>query len=334
MMRPLVGPEPDSDWLEAPRVVCDKAFDCYDQFAGQGGQFTANVGFMLLVPKWGNNPAFASATLGGPVLHSQQNDFDDGAQVAPRIYLGFVNGDGLGFRVGWWGFGIGDGQASIAGTPAVSAAPLGLQADTLGAGSARTLATGSHLQLNVWDFEATENFQYGAWSLLGTAGLRYAHLGEGYLASVYGAGGANLQNLTSGHNFNGIGPTVSFGGKRHLGNTPLYFYGTTRGSMLFGGSNASATLAGPDVTVPAASSASLDSIVPVAEIELGFGYYRSILQGARAFAEAGVIAQSWFNAGNPSGSFVPPGTPFNSTFAPTSGTLGLIGLSVRCGVNF
>lgn len=301
---------------------------------------TANVGGMILVPKWGNNPAFATAFNSGGVLHSQQNDFDYGAQFAPRVQLGFISGSGLGARVGWWGFGIGNGMASVTSYPAVSAAPLGLQVATLPpllSPSGLVLAAGSHLEMNVWDFEATECFQCGCWSLLGSAGLRYAHLGQDYLASVYNQAGTNLGNLSSGHGFNGVGPTVSLGGKRHLGSSPFYFYGTGRGSLLFGKANASSTINGlatGDTGPGQTSTGGYDAVMPVAEIEMGFGYYRSLQQRYRIFGEVGVVGMAWFNAGNPSGSYVPPGSPFISASSPTDGTLGLIGLSARCGVNF
>src|SRR5262249_8024945 len=141
---------------------------------------------------------------------------------------------------GWWGFAVSD--TAFTSGPAASAAPLGLQAVTLR--PTDSLGAFSQLRLNVWDFEATEDLSVGPWSILVAGGVRYAHLAETYNATVRTTAGTPGQELASGHNFNGAGPTLAFAVNRPLGSTHFYLYGNCRGSVLFGTAKQSATLLG------------------------------------------------------------------------------------------
>ena len=115
----------------------------------------------------------------------------------------------------------------------------------------------SKLRFNVLDVEATELLEYSSWHFLLTGGLRYAHISQDYSAVLANGAGAPLATLASGHNFNGAGPTVSLTGKRPIGLTNLYVFGSARGSVLFGNAKQSAVLGGTDADSSADAVAKL-----------------------------------------------------------------------------
>lgn len=302
---------------------CGDLWNCCCSWAGDGPTVTASTGFRILKPYWKNNPAFfvSDGTTG------IGTDFDFTTQFVPQFTIGAVGANGFGFRLGWWGFANQTNEFSVIapGGNAVSAAPLGAQ---LFGAAATGISAASKLRFNVWDFEATELVEYSSWYFLLTGGLRYAHISQDYAAVLTNGGGTPLATLASGHNFNGVGPTVSLTGKRPIGLTNLYFFGSARGSVLFGNAKQSAVLGAAD------AYASADAVVPEAEVEIGLGYHRSVGR-ARFFAQAGLIGDVWYEAGNSSRSYITPvigGAPglYNSA----DNNLGLLGLDFRLGVNY
>ena len=97
------------------------------------------------------------------------------------------------------------------------------------------------LQLDVWDFEADQALDFGYWTMLFSGGLRYAHLAQNYnaflLASATNVNNGNLFNesggITSGHSFNGAGPTIALEVMRKLGDSGFALYAGARGAVLF-----------------------------------------------------------------------------------------------------
>jgi hypothetical protein len=288
------------------------------------------VGFATLYPYWKNNPALAVVT-GTRVLSVAAFDFDYGAQFVPMVHLGVEGNDGLGFRFGWWGFVNADHAAALGNVQSVSAAPLGLGIGTIN--PTDVLRVASDLHMNVWDFEATEKAHVGSWWLLFSGGVRYAHVSQNYTAVLTDSTGVPLQAVFSGHNFDGAGPTVSINANRWIGNSALYLYGDARGSLLFGSFQQSAFLgAGSRILNTQDAFAASDAMLPVAELELGMGWSRA-MGSTQMFARAGVLAQAWFDAGNSARDTLVSG-PASATSATIDPTLGLLGFTMRVGVNY
>jgi hypothetical protein len=286
-----------------------------------------------------------NSTLTGAGLTSRQ-DFGHHMEVSPLIWIGVANNDGLGFRARWWQLWDSSGTQVVNGDPTgateiSSANILGLSISSpgpIGRDAADVWLFHRDLHLVVWDVEATQALDVGAWSLLLTGGVRFAHLSQNYSAvrSISGPEqevGLVVQQDTSilvaGHNFNGAGPMVSFEAHRPIADTGLLFYGTARGSLLFGTRKQNVnteevyavTLADNtpfSLGHTEAATAHGDTLLPVMELEVGIEYGLPVGQ-FYPFIRTGLVAQVWFGAGNSSS---------------TDGDLGFLGLEASLGVNF
>jgi hypothetical protein len=318
----------------------------------------AAAGVYWLHPFFAGNPAYSlvatttSTVTNGTTVTTSANTqapgqaFDSGGlDVAPWVSLGYGWDNGTVIRARWWYYqeaaneGVVNGDTSGA-TVISSASPGGLTlrspGTVLAAGvGADALGFHSDLQMDVMDTEVARAVGLGPWTLELAGGARYAHLAQHYVASLANAG-VNAQGfaltdsgeLSFKHHFDGAGPLAALGAHWCLGHTGLSLFGTARTSLLFGCTDADASLgsasskAGPNATFVGTISRSSDvnrsDFLPVVELELGAAYQLDFGR-IRPFFETGVVGQSWFNAGNASAL----GT-----------TLGLLGLSTTVGVNF
>lgn len=331
---------------------------CFDNSCGcenscGQGHILADVEFMILSPFWNNNLAMVVRNdPGGEDPVTDVKDFGQPDQFVPVIHLGYVNADGFGGRVGWWGFatsktetltGSGD-QGSDGGI--FSASPLGLEAAKPGNISGNFTAA-YRLSMDVWDLEAVKTFESGNFSGLISGGFRYAHIGMDYdAAESFGEDGSRNGTphhfLISGNDFNGAGLTSALEGR--WGRT-LYLAGTLRGSLLFGAGSQHATTGSTffPTEIPIDDSQSnYNEVVPVLEAQLGIGIKGNQNRAIVPFFEVGVDMQAWFNAGNPSRSSVSVnsnntdpnfGTGFAGSSSPDS-TLGLFGIYIRGGLTY
>jgi hypothetical protein len=350
-----------SDPNTAPRVV-HGPFD-------EGGHFVAGAGAYIMKPYFQNNPAFFMRTTtiaGGLGTFSMetstcQHDFCWGLDAAPVVWLGYVSECGLGVRARWWLFDQRSATSAVSdtNTAIISASPAGLSivappSSFPGIGifpSSTQMFLSSNLKLDVWDFEATAETEVGRWNLLFSGGFRYAHLSQDYNAledprgSLRGiffpTGGSpvritspeNLvsQNiaLSSGHNFNGAGPTLALEARRPIGNSGFSLFANLRGTILFGESKQQVDqptitqfgfgFFNPFTTVAVTNAGSVrDTVLPVAELEMGAEYSRT-WGAVRPFFRTGLVAQTWFDAGSAS---------------QLDGNLGFLGLSVTAGLNY
>jgi hypothetical protein len=328
----------------APRVV-HGPFD-------EGGHFIAGAGVYIVKPYFQNNPAFfsqTSTTTSGPGTFSfetstTQHDFCWCLNTTPVVWLGYVSECGLGVRTRWWLFDQESG-GSIGldpNTTLISAAPGGLAIASPRPPVAYTVALspsstpmflGSNLKLNVWDFEAIKETELGHWGLLFAAGVRYAHLSQDYRAFEVSnpppftfppsIGFREVNHLSSGHNFNGAGPTLAIEAKRPIGNSRFSLFGNLRGAMLFGDSKLQVTRviqtgALEQNVATATFQSAHDTVLPVAELEMGVEYSRTWGR-IRPFLRTGLVAQTWFDAGSAT---------------KLDGNLGFLGLSVTAGLNY
>jgi hypothetical protein len=224
----------------------------------------------------------------------------------------------------------------------------------------------SHLLVEPWDLEITKNIDLGQSAALVSFGARFAHLSQSYLAArsiapgqykvpVFGEDPANdlddffvsqdIDMLTSGHTFNGAGPTIQLGLQHMFGRTGLALYGSARSSLLVGRTKQRSALSSlvvgsivddlaeqgtntqaPDHEITGVShaaqiSASRDrtDLIPEAEFEAGLNWEIGTDAHYRTFVQAAVVSQIWWGAGNSTG---------------LDNNLSLLGLTFTVGFDF
>ena len=84
------------------------------------------------------------------------------------------------------------------------------------------VAADAHLNMNVWTFEVTQDYQWGPCTMMVAGGLRYAHIAQRYDAVDLTT---PSRFVVSGHNFDGIGPTLYVRGRRQCGCSGAYLFG-------------------------------------------------------------------------------------------------------------
>jgi len=302
------------------------------------GHFIAGAGLYIVKPYFQNNPAFTSQSFisgnGAFFIPSQQHDFDWGLNAAPVAWLGYASDCGWGLRAHWWLFDQKSSTSAVndQNTAILSAPVNGSMIDlTELAGSSQQVFVNSNLKLDSWDFEVTRETEVGHWGLLFSAGLRYAHLSQNYNAftqsTINFGETSTLLTVSSGHNFNGAGPTIALEAKRPIGNSGLSFFANLRGAMIFGESKQQAAqarivnginFAPARFNLLADFSSSHDSVLPVAEMEMGAEFSRR-WGNVYPFIRTGLVAQTWFDAGSASS---------------LDGNIGFLGLSITGGLNY
>jgi hypothetical protein len=334
---------------DPPAAVPADAYYSNGNGSDNGWHASGDVGFYILKPQWRSNPAYVTSISAGNKSIQSVKDFDFALGFVPKISIGAENGCGFGVRVNWWGLAnatSGNAAVTSAGTDNAieSAFPLG-------AGFAVSSINGvfqsrASLRMTVFDLEATQDMQLGQWALKLSGGLRYAHIAQSYDATLIGTefGAAVLDKTTSGHSFNGVGPTASIDVQYRICSSNWSLYANARGSLLFGRTRQSASLSesfqpnGRSVitTVAARSAGSDATLIPVGEIEVGARWEREC--GRRlVYVQAGFVGQVWFDAGN--SSRAAPVLEGDSLFtdagaSPTDSNLGLLGFNISAGLRW
>jgi hypothetical protein len=206
------------------------------------------------------------------------------------------------------------------------------------------VAFGSHLEMHVWDNEITRAFDFDGWQFLASLGGRYTYLSQGYsaLRANQGKGTSGTSKVTitqdsdqvtTGHNFSGGGPTAALEVHRPLWDTGFALYGVGRTSVVFGrGRTHSQQVSienyqivptkGSTQTVKTTlfydSAHGSDDDLPVEEVEIGVEWSHRV--GRVAFLlQTGVVYQGWISAGNATSK---------------NGDLSFFGLSLTAGLSF
>src|SRR5262249_24521333 len=138
---------------------------------------------------WRRNLEVNDPATGHFVSGSTETNFNQNANVGPRLWLGVQDTGGLGARVRWFGLEntvntaiANDYRSSCNGKSTencltlTSAAPfLGEQQELwLSAGYGHSLILSNQIKFNVFDAEVTQLFSAGRWLLLTGGGIRYA----------------------------------------------------------------------------------------------------------------------------------------------------------------
>ncbi|HEX3149617.1 MAG TPA: Lpg1974 family pore-forming outer membrane protein [Gemmataceae bacterium] len=318
----------------------------------------AGAGLLYLKPYISNNAAFAVTTPPVPpgfgafptaFATVENQSFDWNAKQAFQIWGGWTSSSGWGIRADAFSFSHDSNAASLVnqvdpiaprlvGVPGVipfipGAAGFGAPTAVLagaGIGSDR-MVFGSSLDIRTTDLEVTYQWAGDEYLLRLSAGGRWTSLRQGYFATLRNFGDGittETQKLDFQQKFSGVGPTVGLYAEHAIGGG-LSAYGSVRGSVLAGNVEQHAgffqDISDPALVAFVGSQQTRtrfdncsDHVLTVAELELGLEY--AIVQGcSRYYARAGVVAQSYGNAGNATG---------------TLGTLSLFGGQMAIGVNY
>jgi len=358
--------DPMGDNIAASQVAYEGKYgfvppDHRDMLARCGVHFFADAGVYLMEPQFEGNPAFLASPLKGvghaAPLPFHLDEFDYDLSFTPRATVGVANDSGWGLRTSWWFF---DQNASTLVSHKTdpkhtllfsSVAIPGVGGFTWPGPAAQQfnvfnnmLNFGSHLKLDVWDWEAFREVHAGAWCLLFSAGARYAHVSQNYDVTASNAGKGKLgtlsvnlltdsQEVDADHHFDGFGPTGALDLHRPLGASGFAVYGTARTSVLFGHTKIGAFRQTVliDQVVPLKGKATTarrttflseetgeDDVLPVEEFEFGLEWAQALGRG-RIFVRTGLVAQVWFDAGNATS---------------PDGDLGFLGGALTAGIDY
>lgn len=353
VLAPAVGPNETKPWWdETPQ--------------GKHCVVTGGFGFYYLKPHFDTNPAFAKAinvpSVTAASTTTTQENFNWDYSAAPLVWLEVGSSCGLGVRGRYWRFDDTPNSPLVSNpfstgastTQVTSAFPLGLgiisNPGGVGTGFNDTLLFGSSLKMDVVDLEVTKRFRPGGATIAVAGGIRYARIAQTYNASLLSipaiTEASTVQsNLTSSHDFHGVGGTLALEVAYPCGCTGLSLFVNGRGSLLYGTGNEAASLGtvtrdpgGFITTQTLAASTTQDRLLPVAEIELGAEYGRRLGRGFW-FVQTALVDQVWFGAGNASNNETITGTGTVLTVPATQTAdnhinLGMFGLRVALGFRY
>ncbi len=286
---------------------------------GRGG-FYAGLAFYFVQPNFETNPAGRVDFGDG---FERQQDFTYNLDLAPSFWVGWQGESGYGGRIRYWEYAQGSTIGGLVPTGATvfSAQPLGLGPIVRTEGD--FIAAQSTLNVLTWDFEVTKQWDCECWTILGAAGVRYAHLAQNYNV-VTDAG----TELASGHNFNGAGPTVALEAKRHIGGGGFAAYAISRLAFLYGTGQQSAYQPDAETKTLLERHARQADVIPYAELEIGLEANRDMGRYS-LMMQSGLVGQVYWGAGNAANS---EGIFTNG--ADNSSNLGFVGITLRFGVGF
>ncbi|HWA97073.1 MAG TPA: hypothetical protein VG713_01210, partial [Pirellulales bacterium] len=236
---------------------------------------------LLLKPHWtSTNDAFLMRVVGSNTFMRETNTpFTYGYTVSPAAWVGYVNESGNGIRVNYFQYNQAANAQAQVGSSQIILDPTVLAGNGFGVFSnaiGGTFNANSALQLSTWDLEAIRRVITDDWSWTASAGLRYAYIyqsDEEEITPVTSAG-SNSPYMLMQHSFHGGGPTLSFQARRSVGDFGLGLFGSTRGSMIFGGFRQTVEQSFIATNTNAAGTNYIRSqgwgVLPIAELEVGF----------------------------------------------------------------
>ncbi len=356
----VIGPpmSPDNQYVPLPSPAASSGSHPTIPTAAYDGGWIAGAGVLILEPRWSSNPAYDR--LGSNSSNTQtlqtnvQTDFNMGAAAAPLVWLGYVGDNGLGIRARWSK--LSDSTSlplnSPAQTDATTTTTYSAYPASVGFAAVSSpnyndaFVFGSDLTMEVADLEILWDVHPARGSLVFGAGVRYAHLAQNYNASWVSTPLDPTQDtytttLTSGHDFNGLGPVISVEAAYPLGQTGFRVTGSARGSLLFGTGAAAANMVSldadaygdPPSQTLTSNSQSLGGTLPVLEFELGADWGHNL--GAYRFAlETALVGQIWFCGGNASNCASVFGSSFPQQTQTTQDAIGVVGVRVAAAMSY
>jgi len=270
--------------------------------------------FVLFAPHFSNAISYQLREIVAPVTVVNSYGYPTEYNIAPRFWLGYQGGNGLGVRLRYMQY----DEQLLAATLDSADPTITLFFDGLSATNGQVMSFATGMELDVLDLDITQDFDVWCAKLTAGAGVRYAKLRYDYSAAVSSSLG-ELQFVSAGESsFEGAGPTAFIDFKAPIRRSGLSVVGGLRGSILFG--------QGRDIDVVSriVAPVSLSSSIEIAERStgvlegsLGLQYDRPLTQGTDAFVRCAWEGQLWMDVGSP---------------VQSDGDMTLQGLSVAFGV--
>ncbi len=282
----------------------------------------------FLKPHFGGsgNLAFTTTDTTATTVTASETDFDYDLEFSPRVFVGWQRGCDVGFRATWWQFDHDAAPAS--GSPPASGTgeithPGFLDVDISTEIPTDVFAAATDLNAYTIDLEATKMTDFCSWKFGMGCGFRYAHIEQGYLASLTDNTDTLLGTIDYRHSIEGFGPTVSFEALRQL-NCRAGIFCKARGSILFGDSKSNLR-GGEDLnlSVPVNTTATTasDDVLSICELQVGYRWSPAMAdcRGWQPFYSVAMEGQLWDGAGNASSQ---------------DGAVGFFGFNSAIGINW
>ena len=312
-----------------PMAAGGCGYQCSDpcQVCDQGGAYVLYEN-VIVKPYFSQNTAFK--IIDSPAQAFDENtdsvDFDWDLEYSPRIELGYIGSNGMGWRARYWHF---DHDTSLNASGALGDVVVDIVDDPdieIDVDADGTLETQHSLELYTVDLEALMRRESCEGAVTGSVGLRYARVEHGYDAADFDAAGVLDDVIRSRNSFEGIGPTIAGEVRRRIGSGNLSGFINARGSLLYGDSDWSARENDEDRVI-----SDRDDLVTVAETQIGVDYRRPSSNGREFFGRVALEAQYWHNAGTGA---IQGGGDVPTDSDPREADLGFVGLSVGLGVDW
>ncbi|WP_235952102.1 Lpg1974 family pore-forming outer membrane protein [Crateriforma spongiae] len=261
-----------------------------------------------------------------PPVGNRLVPFDYSYDFSPRVWLGWENCRGNGFRATYFRY---EDEADIEQfTAAAGQVPVYVEVYGAGGNLARnayadaigeTLTSSHRLELQSLDLEATHLFEWCAMRARMGFGLRLAEMEQNLHARVYLPDGTLEEIVTNDLSFRGVGPTVSMMFTQPLWKSRFSLYGNLRGSLLMAETEQYIYEMKGAYTTELVDIAEQREILTNLEMGLGIQFGQSIGRRAGMFVRAGYETQVWFDAGGP---------------VDSHSTIGLDGITLGAGLSF
>jgi hypothetical protein len=282
------------------------------------GKWNGGVSAFVLKPHWtGGNIAYLDQNISTGIYSA--TSFATPYSAAPAFWFGYETRSGDGIQFNYFQY----SQTSNVNAVVPDGHKYLPSLDYRTTEAGETFTAGSGLKITTLDLEVTKRVQAWNWDWTATAGLRYLHLAQNYFDGFE-------EKETTNNSFNGVGPTMSLGGRRPIGGSGLGFYSSARGALVFGQQHAFASYFSQN------SQSNTWGVIPTAQVQFGVDYRRQ-LWGNRAtlVIENGLIGQVFFNVGTPNSvTNIPWDLYYNTATASTTSSLGLFGLRSSFGISF
>ena len=221
--------------------------------------------------------------------------FSTDYEVTPRLWLGYVNCNGGGWRLRYWEYDHGPATANAVVTASQSVNLGRTRIDAPG-----TVEALHDLTLRTLDLDVTQRFD-NCWGNAITAGfgLRYARMDQLSLRQGSGSPASGREVFTS--DFEGVGPTFALEVQRQV-SCCWGVYGNVRHSVLFGDWNTSnltrAIIPSPPVDATVVTTGGSEEPLQITEVEIGLEWRRPLAANV-LYVRGGYEGQLWHAAGGP-----------------------------------
>lgn len=207
-------------------------------------------------------------------VDSRENKFEP----SWRLWLGYMSPDGGGIRARYWQF---DHDLAAECWDIVSAGDV--------------FSARGRLDMYSVDVEFMQRFDFSAWSVLGTAGLRVAGIDRNFSLREADNDGTNSE-FSLANQYDGIGPTLGGEFRRPIGNRGLAVLVNSRGTLLFGSRKMSLAIPDaieelPDLDLRVTGED--ETFLAVGEMQMGFEWSRELRGNTRVYTTALWEGQTW-----------------------------------------